>query len=101
MSGMLCCAYSLSMDRFKKSDYKMSSSRGSQEDGSCETPGRKNSPQASPGGLQAKKKPDAMSGSGGAPKKTISSLQELKEHHAALRQFDKSTQSGETSSARM
>jgi len=85
MGSMLFYACALGMDRLKKSDYKSSSSRGSQEDG-CETPGRKDSP----------KRPTAMTSSGGAKTK-VGSISDLK-NHVVQKRDNKLTQSGETSS---
>lgn len=84
--SVLCCVNALGMDRLKKSDYKSSSSRGSQEDG-CETPGRKDSP----------KRPTAMTSSSGSPKTKVGSITDLKAHVVQKRD-NRLTQSGETSS---
>jgi hypothetical protein len=77
------------MDKLKKSDYKSSSSRGSQEDGSCETPGRKDSP----------KRPIAMTNSSGVAKTKVGSINDLKAHVVQKRD-NRLTQSGDTSSAK-
>ena len=91
MSSVLSCSCVLSMDRFKKSDYKSSSSRGSQEDGSCETPGRKDSP----------KRPIVVTSSSGSgvSKKKVGSIEDLKAHVVQKRD-NKLVQSGDTSSAK-
>lgn len=100
VTSMFCCTCLSGMDIFKKkSGRKGDSSQTSHEEASGETSGQ-NSPKASSSNYHATKKPIAMTSSAGAPKKTVSNMQELKDHHAALKQSGGLTQSGDTSSNR-